>query len=148
MYNDMHSLLESNWDSWILQRGVPRAYSAGADLMEHLDDENLTVPYMTREYNYTIKTSQHGKNISLWEGFVMGAGVGTSVFNRFRVATDTTVFAMPECAIGIVTDAGANKFLPGIKTPGVGRYIALTGARVKGADLYHYGLATHYVPSD
>lgn len=34
--------------------------------------------------------------LSLWDGVVMGGGVGISVHGSFRVATDTTLFAMPE----------------------------------------------------
>lgn len=34
--------------------------------------------------------------VSLWDGFVMGGGVGVSIGSKFRVATEKTVFAMPE----------------------------------------------------
>ena len=43
-----------------------------------------------------------------------------------------TVFAMPECGIGLFPDVGACHFLP--RLPGaLGFYLALTGARLKGA---------------
>lgn len=34
--------------------------------------------------------------VSIWDGFVMGGGVGVSIFGEFRVATEKAVFAMPE----------------------------------------------------
>ena len=34
--------------------------------------------------------------LSLWDGVVMGGGVGISIHGTFRVATETTLFAMPE----------------------------------------------------
>jgi hypothetical protein len=41
-----------------------------------------------------------------------------------------TVFAMPECAIGLFPDVGGSYFLP--RLPGsLGLYLALTGARLK-----------------
>jgi enoyl-CoA hydratase/carnithine racemase len=42
---------------------------------------------------------------------------------------------MPECAIGLFPDVGASHFLQ--RLPGsAGAYLALTGARVKGAPLH------------
>lgn len=34
--------------------------------------------------------------MSLWDGVVMGGGVGISIHGTFRVATETSLFAMPE----------------------------------------------------
>lgn len=34
--------------------------------------------------------------VSIWDGFVMGGGVGISIFGEFRIATEKAVFAMPE----------------------------------------------------
>ncbi len=43
-----------------------------------------------------------------------------------------TVFAFPECGIGLFPDVGAAHFLP--RLPGaLGTYLGLTGARLKGA---------------
>jgi enoyl-CoA hydratase len=76
----------------------------------------------------------------------MGGGVGLSVNGRVRVATDKTLFAMPETAIGLFPDVGGSHFLP--RAPGaLGAYLALTGHRLKAADMIHCGFATHYVPS-
>jgi len=78
--------------------------------------------------------------------FDAGGGVGLSVHGGFRVATERTVFAMPETAIGFFPDVGGSHFLPRLDGE-FGTYLALTGARLKGADVLFAGIATHYVAS-
>lgn len=48
------------------------------------------------------------------------------------MATEKTLYAMPECAIGLFPDVGASYFLPRLITPHVGLYLGLTGSRLKG----------------
>jgi enoyl-CoA hydratase len=63
------------------------------------------------------------------------------------VASEHAMFAMPETAIGFFPDVGATYFLP--RLPGrIGYYLALTGARMRGADAVHAGLATQFTPRD
>lgn len=86
--------------------------------------------------------------VCLWNGFVMGGGVGLSLGSKYRVATEKACFAMPETAIGMIPDVGASWFLPRLQTKGLGLYLGLTGHRVRGSDLVQLGLATHYVSSE
>ncbi|CAF2096828.1 unnamed protein product [Brassica napus] len=73
-------------------------------------------------------------------------GAGISVHGRFRIATEKTVFAMPETELGLFPDVGASYFLS--RLPGFfGEYVGLTGARLDGAEMLACGLATHFVPS-
>jgi 3-hydroxyisobutyryl-CoA hydrolase len=85
--------------------------------------------------------------ISIWNGIVMGGGVGVSVHAPIRVATDNTVYAMPETGIGFFTDVGGSYFLPRIKhNIQHGLYLGLTGHRIKARELVQWGIATHFVP--
>uniref|UniRef100_A0A3P9K6X1 3-hydroxyisobutyryl-CoA hydrolase n=1 Tax=Oryzias latipes TaxID=8090 RepID=A0A3P9K6X1_ORYLA len=79
-------------------------------------------------------------------GITMGGGVGLSVHGRFRVATEKTLFAMPETAIGLFPDVGGGYFLPRLQGK-LGLFLALTGFRLKGRDVQRAGVATHFVDS-
>jgi 3-hydroxyisobutyryl-CoA hydrolase len=61
------------------------------------------------------------------------------------VATEKTVFSMPEAALGLHTDCGSSFWLS--RLPGhLGEYLALTGSHLDGAEMLACGLATHFVP--
>lgn len=64
----------------------------------------------------------------------MGGGVGLSINANFRIATEKTVFAMPETKIGYCPDVGASFFLSRVDGE-VGTYLSLTGDTIKGRDV-------------
>ena len=159
--HDMVKAIAGQLDDWeaepsvtrVVISAVPgRAFSAGGDLRALYDwrqsgDARL-VGFYWDEYrlNHRIKTYPK-PFVALIDGIVMGGGVGVSIHGSHRVASENTVFAMPEVAIGFYPDIGGTWFLG--RCPGrIGEYLGLTGARIKAADLLHAGLATHHVPSD
>jgi enoyl-CoA hydratase/carnithine racemase len=85
--------------------------------------------------------------VALMDGIVMGGGVGLSAHGAHRVVSERTMFAMPECSLGLIPDVGGTYLLS--QMPGYcGEYIGLTGARLGAADCIFGGLADYYVPSD
>jgi len=82
--------------------------------------------------------------VAFVDGIVMGGGVGISQPARYRIATENTRFAMPESGIGLFPDVGGGWYLSRLAGE-VGKFLALTGARLNGADCMALGLATHYV---
>ncbi len=85
--------------------------------------------------------------VAFIDGITMGGGVGISLPCRYRVATERTMFAMPETGIGLFPDVGGGWYLP--RLPGrTGAWLAATGARIDGADCRAIGIATHYIASD
>jgi enoyl-CoA hydratase len=85
--------------------------------------------------------------IAFMDGVTMGGGVGISQPARFRVATENTRLAMPETGIGLFPDVGGGWYLSRLEGR-VGPFLALTGARLDGAECLELGLATHYLPSE
>ena len=135
----------------VVEGAGERAFAAGGDIQRLCEAGRAGDPYTSTffwdEYILDWRVFHYPKPyVALIDGIVMGGGVGVSVLGSHRVATERTVFAMPETGIGFFPDVGATWFLP--RLPGrLGLYLALTGARLGGADCYHAGIATHYVPS-
>ncbi|CAH2042990.1 unnamed protein product [Thlaspi arvense] len=123
-------------------------FSAGCSMTSDEGKLEASVPiFFSDEYmlNYVMATYSKAQ-VSILNGIVMGGGAGVSVHGRFRIATENTVFAMPETALGLFPDVGASYFLS--RLPGFfGEYVGLTGARLDGAEMLAFGLATHFVPS-
>jgi enoyl-CoA hydratase len=129
-----------------------RAFCAGGDVRvvaDLLRDHGIAAatPFFREEYRCNWRVHRFPKPyIACLDGITMGGGVGISVHGSFRVATENTLFAMPETGIGFFPDVGSTWFLP--RCPGeVGTWLGLTGARLKGADCVAAGLATHAIPS-
>lgn len=129
-----------------------RAFCAGGDVLHIAESAAAKTDWNRRWFsseflmNYYISTYKKPV-ISVWKGVVMGGGVGLSIYGSHRIATETTVFAMPETSIGFFPDIGASYFLSHyVKAPGLGLYLGMTGHRLNGADVLKTGLATHFIP--
>jgi enoyl-CoA hydratase len=131
------------------------AFCAGGDVRTIHDQRSAPraqLDFFREEYLADFALARHAAaaapHVALWDGVVMGGGVGVSIHAPFRVATENTLFAMPETALGILPDVGGSHVLPRLALgPWWGLYLGLTGARLAGADAVHGGLATHFVPA-
>ncbi|WCJ23095.1 3-hydroxyisobutyryl-CoA hydrolase mitochondrial [Euphorbia peplus] len=136
----------------IILKGNGRAFCAGGDVSAVVRDIGegswrSGAEYFGKEFtlNYVMATYTKPQ-VSILNGIVMGGGAGASMHGTFRVATENSVFAMPETALGLFPDVGASYFLS--RLPGFfGEYVGLTGTRLDGAEMLACGLATHFVPS-
>ena len=86
------------------KNGKPKpAFCAGGDVKAVYiagiaSDKAITADFFREEYqlNHLIATQPpHIPQVSIWDGVVMGGGVGLSVHGKYRVATENTIFAMP-----------------------------------------------------
>lgn len=128
-------------------------FCAGGDVKQIVErglknnDVAWGLRYFTREYFLDFLISQYPlPYIALMDGITFGGGVGLSIHGRYQVATENTIFAMPECAIGLFPDIGGSYFLPRLQG-GLGMYLGLTGARLYGQEVKKAGLASHYIHS-
>jgi len=135
----------------VIEGSGDRAFCAGGDVVGLHTAGRAGSPewegFFHDEYRMNQAIAHYPKPyVALIDGISMGGGVGISVHAPYRVATERTVFAMPETGIGLIPDVGGTHALP--RFPGeFGTWAGLTGARVKGGDCVAIGYCTHYVPS-
>ncbi|KAL5031832.1 hypothetical protein BDV3_000496 [Batrachochytrium dendrobatidis] len=132
-----------------------RAFCAGGDVKTLVlkassgkpEDIAQSCKFMEEEYklNHMIATLKL-PFVSIMDGITMGGGVGLSVHGSFRIATEKTLFAMPETAIGLFPDVGGSFFLPRLDGE-LGTFLGLTGHRLKGEEVFIAGIASHFIPS-
>ncbi|NXS83277.1 HIBCH protein, partial [Erpornis zantholeuca] len=136
----------------IIKGAGGKAFCAGGDIRAITEagkvGDKLLQDFFRGEYrlNNAIGTCKK-PYVALIDGITMGGGVGVSVHGHFRVATEKTLFAMPETAIGLFPDVGGGYFLPRLSGK-IGYFLGLTGFRLKGRDVLKAGIATHFVESE
>ncbi|GAB1730223.1 hypothetical protein NU195Hw_g3605t1 [Hortaea werneckii] len=138
----------------VVVKGEGRALCAGGDVAalalqnkEGPEGQQKSKDYFALEYKLDHLIASYTKPyIAYMDGITMGGGVGLSLHAPFRIATEKTVFAMPETNIGFFPDVGGSFFLPRMDGQ-MGTYLALTSEQLKGVDVFWSGIATHYLHS-
>src|SRR5215831_3301818 len=124
--------------SVIIDATGERAFCAGGDIRVVAEsgagDGREARRFFHAEYRMNELLHRYPKPVvAIMDGITMGGGVGISAPARWRVATEKTLWAMPEGDIGLFPDVGAGWHLP--RLPGeAGVWLALSGARLKAAD--------------
>lgn len=135
----------------LIDHSGERGFCAGGDIRMLAEsgagDGKAARLFFHTEYRLNHLLFTYPKSVvAIMDGVTMGGGVGLAMPSSVRIATERTTFAMPETGIGLFPDVGGGWFLP--RLPGrTGLWLALTGARIKGADCVSLGIATHYMPS-
>jgi 3-hydroxyisobutyryl-CoA hydrolase len=138
----------------IMSGAGPKAFCAGGDVaalakynQEGAEGQRKSREYFALEYQLDhLMATCKIPYIAYMDGITMGGGVGLSVHAPFRIATERTVFAMPETTIGFFPDVGGSFFLPRLDGF-IGTYLALTSEQLRGVDVFYSGIATHYLHS-
>jgi len=137
----------------IIDHNEGRGFCAGGDIAflrdSALNDGGVAGrKFFHDEYQLNHQMHAYAKPIvAFMDGITMGGGVGISQPAKYRVATENTRFAMPETGIGLFPDVGGGWYLSRLGQR-LGQFLALTGARLDGAECLWTGLATHYVPHE
>ncbi|XP_063981702.1 3-hydroxyisobutyryl-CoA hydrolase, mitochondrial [Diachasmimorpha longicaudata] len=156
MVSQMYSVLkewETSKNLVVIRGSGDKAFCAGGDVkslarsLQEPGGRAHNCEFFRKEYTLNCLIGRFKKPyVALIHGITMGGGAGLAVHGKYRIATEKTVYAMPETAIGLYPDVGATYVLPRLRGH-LGFYLGLTGHRLKGVDVKLTGVATHYVQS-
>ncbi|KAJ7149342.1 3-hydroxyisobutyryl-coenzyme A hydrolase isoform 1 [Mycena filopes] len=159
--DEMLDLLHPKIEEWdnaelvtvIAGSGAGRAFCAGGDVQgvvtnaSNPQTRHKAIEFFKREFDMDLLLASLRKSyVAILNGHTMGGGVGLCANAPFRVATENTIFSMPETKIGYCPDVGASYFLSRLDGQ-LGTYLALTGESLSGRDVFAHGFATHFIPA-
>lgn len=135
---------------------VPKTFCTGGNLsalyFQKLknEEEKIFIFYdnIIKQNIYSLTTDN--LVFAIWDGYVMGGGVGISINCPIRICTENCIFSMPETSIGLYPDVGTGYFFPRIfkNNSAIGLYCGLVGVKITGELCVKCGLATHFIKSN
>lgn len=139
-------------DLVLIDHSEGRGFCAGGDIRALAEsaaiDGIAARAFFHQEYRLNHLLFYYPKpTVAIMDGITMGGGCGISEPCRYRVATERTMYAMPETGIGLFTDVGGGWYLSRLSGR-MGQYLGVTGARINGAETFGLGITNAYVASD
>jgi enoyl-CoA hydratase len=136
----------------LIDHAEGRGFCAGGDVVDisqNVDGHDAAArAFFFDEYRLNHLEYTYPKpGVAFMDGVTMGGGVGIACPCRYRIATERTVLAMPETTIGIFPDVGGGRYLSRLRGR-LAQFLALTGARLDGAECLKLRLATHFIASE
>ncbi|KAG0743323.1 hypothetical protein G6F57_000490 [Rhizopus arrhizus] len=136
----------------IIMKGVGNGkFSVGDDILDVLNKAKARDPdalYFFQDKFSLVQmiATLQTPYITILDGYALGGALGLFIHGPFRIATEKTIFSLPEVSLGAFLNSGSSFFLPRMDGE-IGTYLALTGSRIEGIDTFFSGIATHYIPS-
>ena len=133
----------------ILTGAGDKAFAAGADISEFVNDTAVEAKYISR-YGQVVTSliESLGKPvIAAVNGLALGAGCELAMACTIRLAAETADFGLPEVKIGIMPGAGGSQRLPRLVGKGRALQIILTGETIDAQEAYRIGLVNEIVPN-
>ena len=128
----------------IVLRSVGEHFSSGGDIKGFLEASPEHVSQLA--WNVAAPARASKPVIAANRGYCFGVGFELSLACDFRIATDTTLYALPEQKLGQIPGSGGSARLQ--KMIGVGRTkdVVMRSRRITGQQALDWGIAVECVP--
>jgi 2-(1,2-epoxy-1,2-dihydrophenyl)acetyl-CoA isomerase len=153
LYRALDSVAEDEEIRCVVLRGEGRAFSAGADLAQIVQDADGDPDlgeYLRDTYSRLVKRMVRIEKpiIAAVHGPVYGAGVGLALACDLRIAAENTKFSVAFIKIGLMPDAGVTFLLPRVVGLGRAMEMSMLGDAVEAEEAYRIGLVNKVVADE
>jgi len=133
----------------VLLTGAGRAFVAGADISEMVDEGALAMKERAERGQRTFRRFETSSKptIAAVNGFALGGGCELAMACHIRIASEAAKFGQPEVKLGIVPGYGGTQRLPRLVGKGRALQLLLTGEMIDAAEAFRIGLVNRVVPA-
>ncbi len=140
-----------------VMKGAGNSFCSGLDLKAvvsegiSLRDHTLRGGYETLAFLSSIFTRYEKLPvpvIAAIHGGCIGVGMELALACDIRIASENSVFSIPEVVHNLVPDCGGTQRLPRIVGPGMAKELVFTGRRISAEEAMRTGLVNHLYAED
>ena len=127
-----------------------RAFCVGADVKELKDKSQVEARDLSLRFqDLTNYMERLGKPIiARINGFCLGGGLELAMACDFRIASDNSVFGLPEVNLGIIPGGGATQRLTRLIGKTKAMEMLMTGEQIDAEEALRLGLVNRVVPAN
>ncbi len=133
----------------IVVTGSEKAFAAGADIKEMLDQTYMDVykgDFITKGWERLSKTRK--PTIAAVAGYALGGGCEVAMMCDMIIAAETAKFGQPEITIGTIPGSGGTQRLTRFVGKAKAMDLCLTGRMMDAEEAERAGLVARIVPAD
>ena len=132
----------------ILTGAGDKSFSVGADLKQRVTKKPTSDSNQLTYFDLFASLGVWTPVIAAINGYCLGAGLFLALSCDIRIASEHSMFGIPEVALAISPAGGVTQWLPRLVPAGLALQLLLTGERFSASDAYRLGLVTEVVPKD
>lgn len=135
----------------VILSGEGKAFSSGTDLFSlggSSGADSRSVRQLVRKAQRAFSEIENLEKavIALIHGYAMGAAMEMILACDLRIASEESVFTIPEVDLGLVPDLGGSQRLPRVVGVGRAKELILTGKTISAMEAERIGLVNKVVP--
>jgi len=133
----------------VVTRGAGRAFCAGSDLKDLAPLSPRDAAAVEREHGdaCALLESLPQPTLAMMHGYVIGGGVGLSLYHDFRIASESASFQMPEVELGWTPPWGMGRLVDVVGGASA-RWLTLGCVRLSSSEAKGIGLVHEVVGDD